>query len=72
MSHPVPGHDYTEKAKDETEKEYRKRAKIGMSVKSKVADKMPHGYKNKGPMTPTKLAMIKGAERIIALKKKNK
>ena len=41
MSHPLVGHDYTEKSSDETNKEYKKRAKAGMSVKSKVANKMP-------------------------------
>jgi len=34
MSHPVPGHDYSEKHKEETHKEYAKRAKAGKSVKA--------------------------------------
>ena len=40
MSHPIPSHDYTEKSSDESNKEYKNRAKAGMSVKSKIAKKM--------------------------------
>jgi hypothetical protein len=38
MSHPVPGHDYTEKHNEETNKEYKSRVKEG--TKKKVASKM--------------------------------
>lgn len=35
MSHPVPGHDYSEKFSDESHKEYLARMKKGMAVKMK-------------------------------------
>ncbi len=33
MSHPVPGHDYGDKDREETNKDYSKRMKKGKSVK---------------------------------------
>lgn len=55
MSHPLVGHDYTEKSSDESNKEYKKRAKAGMSVKSKVASKM----KTSGSFRGTKKEYVK-------------
>lgn len=36
MSHPVPGHDYTERHKEETSKEHAHRRRKGLSVGSSV------------------------------------
>lgn len=54
MSHPVPGHDYSERHNEESHKEYEARKKAGESVgkkKKEVANKMLgfHG-RNSRPM----------------------
>lgn len=39
MSHSIPGHDYSERHKEESLHEYAKRKKMGMSPKTKALNK---------------------------------
>lgn len=48
MSHPIPGHDYTEKHNQESNKEYKKRVREG--TKKVIAKKMKKAVDNLGPV----------------------
>lgn len=62
MSHPLLGHDYTEKHNEESEKEYRARVRKGM--RASIAHKMKDVY-----ASPSGIYVKKGKNYIKNIKK---